>query len=279
MNKTKKRGGMMRAPRSTLSTPSSSRTSLRSRSKSIKDKTVEIPLPYLASPHDLTSSGSMTDKEMNAAPEGQFQIFSGLKQIQPLAKMSGDSVLSYILQNYDWDPKEKARLLIELLGETKDKYVKKDIKAELNRLKMEHYSDISNFSINELKKYCDELYLSMTPEELEFRIRFLNEDSSFPEEIANPDTILGRGFYIFWGRGGDKYKPTLLMKTIKENVDYERTKYPTLQLLTGDEWEEKYERSYYENIYKALTRPISRGGSKRNSIKKRKTKTTINILR
>jgi hypothetical protein len=268
MNKTKKRGGMMRAPRSTLSTPSSSRTSLRSRSKSVKDKTVEIPVPHLASPLDLT----MPDKEMNAAPEGQFQIFSGLKQIQPLAKMSGDSVLSYILQNYDWDPKEKARLLIELLGETKDKYVKKDIKAELNRLKMEHYSDISNFSINELKKYCDELYLSMTPEELEFRIRFLNEDYSFPEEIANPDTILGRGFYIFWGRGGDKYKPTVLMETIKMNIDYEHSKYPTIQLLTGDEWEEKYERSYYENIYKALIRPIARGGSKRNTIKKRKTK-------
>ena len=28
---------------------------------------------------DLTYSGSMTDKDMNAAPEGRFQIFSGLK--------------------------------------------------------------------------------------------------------------------------------------------------------------------------------------------------------
>ena len=31
-----------------------------------------------STPADLTSSGSMTDKEMNAAPLGRFQIFSGL---------------------------------------------------------------------------------------------------------------------------------------------------------------------------------------------------------
>jgi hypothetical protein len=34
-----------------------------------------------SAPADLTSSGSMTDKEMNAAPEGRFQIFSGLSKI------------------------------------------------------------------------------------------------------------------------------------------------------------------------------------------------------
>jgi hypothetical protein len=37
-----------------------------------------------SAPADLTSSGSMTDKDMNAAPEGRFQIFSGLQgRIKP----------------------------------------------------------------------------------------------------------------------------------------------------------------------------------------------------
>ena len=233
MNKTKKRGGM-RTPRST-SRPSMGRLSIKyPYQKPHSPKIKSNLIPDLETPRDL-------------------------KEIQHLAEMRGDSTLGNILMIHDWDLKEKGKLLEVLFGATKDEYVKKDIDAELKRLKMKYYGNISNFSIKKLKELCDEIYLSMTPAELEFRSGFLNEDLTFPEDISDPDKILGRGFYIFWERGGEEYKPTVLMKIIKSNIDHEHDRYPNLQRLTGDEWEKQYERAYYENIYKALTRPIALG--------------------
>jgi hypothetical protein len=195
-----------------------------------------------------------------------------LSQIFNLLRVSSRrpvNIATHPLLYYDWDRKAKAKLLIELYHSTKNKHEKKEIKEILDRLRIQHFSDISNFSMKELKEYCDELYLSMMPDELNFRRRFLDENHSFPEDINDPDTILGRVFHIFWNRGTEEYKPTLLMEKIKYEIDNVRITIPQHYQLTGDEWEEEYQKAYYENIYKALTRPITRGGKKmKKTIKK-----------
>jgi hypothetical protein len=194
-------------------------------------------------------------------------------QYQELAKMKVGSVLLNILSNVEWSRKEKAKLLVELLGSTTNPEERAEIIKQLKELKIKHFSDISNFSIEELKRYTDEMYLSMNREQLVIRRMFLNEDGTLPKEIADPDTMLGRGFYVFWGIGGEEYKPTKLMDIIKMNINHEHELYRESTPLNGDEWEKQNERTYYENIYKALSRPIV-GGKKRKThrkIKKRKT--------
>jgi Protein of unknown function (DUF3431)/Glycosyl transferase family 2 len=58
-----------------------------------------------SAPAYLTSSGSMTDKEMNAAPEGRFQIFSGLNvkmcNIEELRKGEPDTEIPIIIVCYN----------------------------------------------------------------------------------------------------------------------------------------------------------------------------------
>ena len=49
-----------------------------------------------SAPADLTSSGSMTDKDMNSAPEGRFQIFSGLTEATRLLYSLYDNGYSVI---------------------------------------------------------------------------------------------------------------------------------------------------------------------------------------
>jgi hypothetical protein len=151
---------------------------------------------------------------------------------------------------------------------------------EIERNRADYYSQPpENLSIATLRRLCDELYLSMTPEQLGQRYGFLNESGDFPKEISDPDNgtaynpWLGRGFIIFFGRGGEENKPTNMFDNIlRQQMDYVNPEwYP--------EWAERNERKFFENVFKALRRPI--GGKKRktkrtnrtNKTNKRKTKT------
>jgi hypothetical protein len=198
--------------------------------------------------------------------------------IQELAVMKSGSRLDEILK-HELQPKIRAKLLINLLGATKDEHRRKEIKDELYRLRHAHYSDISNLSMEELKRRCDELYLSTKPDELEYRYRFLNDDGVKIKEL-HPD--FSAKFYYGWISG--QYKPTELLEYIKMETDEWKgiiaTRYPDADqnaFLTGDEWEKKYERAYYEKIYKALIRPTiieGHGGSKKGLRKTRKKRNT-----
>jgi hypothetical protein len=192
--------------------------------------------------------------------------------------MKSGSTLDEILK-HKLQPKIRAKLLIELLRTTKDKHRIKEIKDELYLLRNAHYSDISNLSMEELKRRCDELYLSMKPDELEYRYRFLDDDGVEITEL-HPD--FSAKFYIGWISGD--YQPTELLEYVKKTVDEWKyviaTRYPEDDqntVLTGDEWKKKYERAYYEKIYKALIRPTiieGHGGSKKGLRKTRKKRNT-----
>jgi hypothetical protein len=160
---------------------------------------------------------------------------------------------------------------------------------EIERNKVDYYSQPpEKLSTATLRRLCDELYLSMTPEQLDQRYWFINESGDFPKEISSPDrgpaglgrgfpTRLGREFYIFFGRGDEqtgrvdeRTKPTNMFDNVlRQQMDYVNPEwYP--------EWAERNERKFFENVFKALRRPV--GGKKRktkrtNRTNKRKTKT------
>jgi len=146
---------------------------------------------------------------------------------------------------------------------TTSKNIMQPLEIEKNRA--DYYSQPpEKLSTATLRRLCDELYLSMTPEQLEMRRGFLTEYKDFPEEISVPDSRfnnpwLGIGFYLFFGRGGEQYKPTNLFDNIL----------PQALLEHYAEWAKKNERKFFENVFKALRRPI--GGKKRNSKRTNRT--------
>ena len=79
----------------------------------------------------------------------------------------------------------------------------------LATLRRERNPDIiPQMTIQQLRTLSDDLYLTMTPNELSNRYNhFLQNNPNFPEEINDPDSgteynpMLGRGFAIFWERG------------------------------------------------------------------------------
>jgi hypothetical protein len=159
--------------------------------------------------------------------------------------------------------------------------------------------------MEELKQLCDKLYLSMNRDELIYRHRFLDDDGIKIFGLTGNGAI-EKGFYINWAHGGEKTKPTRLLEFLKTEVDFTNRffasrvqlpfpdpefdpeldeefyqeidpEYDQNILLTGDEWEKKYERAYYEKIYKALIRPTiieGHGGSKQKLRKTRKKRNT-----
>lgn len=141
----------------------------------------------------------------------------------------------------------------------------------LATLRRERNPDIiPQMTIQQLRTLSDELYLTMTPNQLDnIYIHFLQNNPDFPEEINDPDRgpeynlWLGRGFAIFWGRGGIEYRPTNLFDGV-------------LRLNMGEhyqEWRDDNERGYFEVIYRALITPIPNGGGKRTKrTKRRKTR-------
>ena len=157
----------------------------------------------------------------------------------------------------------------------------------LDVARMDYYNDVPNMAlatlrrernpdiipqmtVEQLRTLSDELYLTMTPNELRNRYNhFLRNNPNFPEEINDPDSgpeynlWLGRGFNIFWERGGIEYSPTNLFDgVLRLNMD---------QHYQG--WRQHNERRYFETIYRALITPIPNGGGKRNRrTKRRKTR-------
>lgn len=129
----------------------------------------------------------------------------------------------------------------------------------LETLRRERNPDIiPQMTIDQLRTLSDELYLTTTPNELRNRYQFLDKD--FPEEINNPDSVLGRGFVVFWMRGGIENRPTNLFDVVlRLNMDTE----------DYQAWRENNERRYFETIYRALITPIPNGRGKRT--KRRKT--------
>ena len=153
--------------------------------------------------------------------------------------------------------------------------------------RMDYYNDVPNMAlatlrrernpdiipqmtVEQLRTLSDELYLTMTPNELRNRYNhFLRNNPNFPEEINDPDSgpeynlWLGRGFYVLWERGGIVNSPTNLFDGVL------RLKIEHYQ----EWWREYYERMYFETIYRALITPIPNGGGKRNRrTKRRKTR-------
>ena len=141
----------------------------------------------------------------------------------------------------------------------------------LATLRRERNPDIiPQMTIQQLRTLSDELYLTMNLNQLRnIYNHFLQNNPNFPEEINDPDRgteydpTLGRGFAIFWSRGGIEYRPTNLFDG-------------ALRLNMGEhyqEWRENNERRYFETIYRALITPIPNGGGKRNRrTKRRKTR-------
>lgn len=142
---------------------------------------------------------------------------------------------------------------------------------ELATLRRERNPDIiPQMTIQQLRTLSDELYLTMNPNQLRnIYIHFLQNNPDFPEDINDPDSgpeynpWLGRGFAIFWGRGGIEYRPTNLFdEHLRLDMDEHY-----------QEWRENNERRYFETIYRALITPIPNGGGKRTRrTKRRKTR-------
>ena len=113
-----------------------------------------------------------------------------------------------------------------------------------------------------LQKKCDELYLQMTPHQLEKRYKIIEtayNNNKFP---FNPDTdtTIGRVYSIFWERGDDENKPSSILYHILRQhifIDNENNKI-----------------QYYKTIYKALTSHIDGGGKKHAKTKLRKLNKT-----
>lgn len=141
----------------------------------------------------------------------------------------------------------------------------------LATLRRERNPDIiPQMTIQQLRTLSDELYLTMNPNQLEnIYIHFLQNNPDFPEDINDPESgpeynlWLGRGFAIFWERGGIVYRPTNLFdEHLRLDMDEHY-----------QEWRENNERRYFETIYRALITPIPNGGGKRNRrTKRRKTR-------
>jgi len=127
---------------------------------------------------------------------------------------------------------------------------------------------IPQMTVEQLRTLSDELYLTMTPTELDNKYNhFLNNNPNFPQEINDPDggteynPWLGRGFAIFWGRGGMENTPTNLFDGALRLNMYEHY----------DEWRQNNERRYFEAIYRALITPMN-GGKRTRITKRRKTR-------
>ena len=142
----------------------------------------------------------------------------------------------------------------------------------LATLRRERNPDIiPQMTIQQLRTLSDELYLTMTPNELRNRyIHFLQNNPDFPEEINDQDRgteynpWLGRGFVVLWDQGGiENNRPTYLFD---EHLPLDMGEH-------YQEWRDDNERRYFETIYRALITPIPNGGGKRNRrTKRRKTR-------
>jgi len=125
---------------------------------------------------------------------------------------------------------------------------------DVERIKSEYLLD--------LPKKCDELYLQMTPHQLEKRYKIIEtayNHNKFPFN-ADTDTNIGRPYSIFWKRGGDENKPSsILYHLLRQHifVDNENNKI-----------------QYYQTIYKALTSHIDGGGKTHAKTKLRKLNKT-----
>ena len=157
----------------------------------------------------------------------------------------------------------------DALGTARREYYGDIPNMSLATLRRERHPDIiPQMTVEQLRTLSDELYLTMNPNELGNRYNhFLNNNPNFPQEINDPDggpeynLWLGRGFAIFWGRGGMENTPTNLFDD-------------TLHLNMGehyDQWRENNERMYFEAIYRALITPMN-GGKRTRITKRRKTR-------
>jgi hypothetical protein len=159
----------------------------------------------------------------------------------------------------------------DALAAAKTNYYNDVPNMSLATLRRERKPDIiPQMTVEQLRTLSNELYLTMNPNELGNRYNhFLSNNPNFPQEINNPDGgteynhLLGRGFAIFWERGGMENTPTNLFDhALQLNMDEHY-----------DQWRQDNERRYFETIYRALITPIPNGGGKRTRrTKRRKTR-------
>ena len=169
------------------------------------------------------------------------------------------------------EPNGNSVLSPDALATARTNYYNNVPNMSLATLRRERNPDIiPQMTIQQLRTLSDELYLTMTPNELRNRYNhFLQNNQDFPEEINDPNNVSigrgprGRGFYVLWDRGGIENSPTNLFD------HHLRLKIEHYQ----EWWREYYERMYFETIYRALITPIPNGGGKRTRrTKRRKTR-------
>jgi hypothetical protein len=162
----------------------------------------------------------------------------------------------------------------DALGTARREYYGDIPNMSLATLRRERKPDIiPQMTVEQLRTLSNELYLTMNPNELGNRYNhFLNNNPNFPQEINDPDggteynPSLGRGFAIFWGRGGMENTPTNLFDN-------------ALHLNMGehyDQWRQDNERRYFETIYRALHRQKRK--MRQNVLKMRQNVLKINCL-
>ena len=128
---------------------------------------------------------------------------------------------------------------------------------DTERMKGEYFADITNMSLSNLAKLCDELYEKIPPDQLNKRRgiidRIYYETRAFP--FSPYDGYIGRGFQLKW----DEKPPSELLDELT-NVQKAFAR------------NDKNVRQYYTTIYKALTDPITGGKKSRKSKKSKKSR-------
>jgi phosphoribosylpyrophosphate synthetase len=161
----------------------------------------------------------------------------------------------------------------DILAVARQNYYEDVPNMSLATLRRERNPDIiPEMTTEQLRTLIDELYLTMNYDELDYRRHhYLSVNEEFPEEIRTPESgnndapWLGRVFAVLWNRGGIENRPTIIFDHVIPN-----------QMTTGYEvWRENNERTYFENVYRALIAPMNGGkrtGKRPRRIPRRKTR-------
>lgn len=158
------------------------------------------------------------------------------------------------------------------LNLAREKYYGDVPKMSLDTLRRERNPDIiPQMTTQQLRTLSDELYKTMNNLVLNYRrMLFLENNQDFPEEIQSPDSgthynpDLGAIFMYQWCRAGTEtdYTPTIIFDNVLPR--YMREHY-------NEQWREKNERRFFENVYRALILPLPDGGRKRTKRTLKKT--------